>query len=111
MAGSDPSEDEIKELIQSSADSKKDAYAPYSNFRVGAALLAENGKKEVKIFTGQTKLLFNMACVYATWLIFTHLGCNVENCAYPLCTCAERCAVVKAVSEGYTHLKAIAVSV
>ena len=37
-------------------------------------------------------------------------GCNVENCAYPLCTCAERCAVVKAVSDGYTHFKAIAVS-
>ncbi len=34
----------------------------------------------------------------------------MENCVYPLCTCAERCAVVKAVSEGHTEFKAIAVN-
>lgn len=41
-------------------------------------------------------------------LVFS--GCNVENCAYPLSTCAERCAIVKAVSEGCSEFKAIAVS-
>ena len=43
-----PSEDEVKDLITKSQDAKKKAYAPYSNFRVGAALLTENGT----VFTG-----------------------------------------------------------
>ena len=77
-------EDEIRDLIARSNKAKEMAYAPYSNFRVGAALLTDSGD------------------------IFT--GCNVENCAYPLCTCAERCAVVKAISEGQRSFRAIAVS-
>lgn len=53
------------------------AYAPYSHFSVGAALLCKDGS------------------------VFT--GCNVENAAYGLCFCAERTALVKAVSEGHAH--------
>ena len=49
MAESRPSEDEIKELIRESCNAKEKAYAPYSKFKVGAALLTEDGK----IFTGQ----------------------------------------------------------
>ncbi|CAF1223857.1 unnamed protein product, partial [Didymodactylos carnosus] len=64
---------------------KHQAYCPYSNFRVGAALLASDG-----------------TTIYS--------GCNIENCAYPLATCAERTAVCKAVSEGVRSFRAIAVT-
>lgn len=60
------------------------AHAPYSKFRVGAALLTKKGK------------------------VFT--GCNVENSSYSLTICAERSAVFKAISEGHTQFVAIAVS-
>ena len=59
------------------------AYAPYSKFRVGAALLTKSGK------------------------IFT--GCNVENGSYGLTVCAERVAVFKAVSQGEKNFKAIVI--
>lgn len=59
------------------------AYCPYSNFRVGCALLTSNDK------------------------IYT--GCNVENASYPAGICAERTALTKAVSEGIKEFKAIAV--
>ncbi|MBO7401430.1 MAG: cytidine deaminase [Lachnospiraceae bacterium] len=59
------------------------AYTPYSHHKVGAALLTADGK------------------VYS--------GCNVENAAYGPCICAERTAIVKAVSEGNTKFKAIAI--
>jgi cytidine deaminase len=74
----------IKDLVKESLKAKCYAYNPYSHFRVGAALLAENDR------------------------IFT--GCNVENASYGLSICAERTAVVKAVSEGQTKFKAIAVA-
>ena len=65
------------ELIEIARQAQKNAYAPYSNFKVGAALLSSQGK------------------------IFT--GVNVENGSYGLTICAERTAIAKAVSEG--HLK------
>ena len=101
-AVSKPTEDEIQKLIKESKCIKEKAYAPYSQFKVGAALLTECGK----IITGRQ--LFIVITKYNDLLTLS--GCNVENCSYPLCTCAERCVVVKAVSEGYTKFRAIAVS-
>lgn len=73
------------ESIQQAALAAKDrAYVPYSHFPVGVALLTANGH------------------------IFT--GCNVENASYGLTICAERVAITKAVSEGYTTFTAIAVT-
>ena len=79
---------EIKEdinevLVKAAIDTTKYAYVPYSNFKVGAAILAENGK------------------------IYT--GCNIENASYSPTNCAERTAIFKAVSEGVTKFKKIAV--
>ena len=73
------------ELLQLAVEASRKAYAPYSKFHVGAALLAENGD------------------------IFT--GCNVENASYGLTICAERVAIFKAVSEGVRSFTAIAISV
>ena len=73
-----------QELLHHAIGAKTRAYAPYSNFPVGAALLAEDGT------------------------VFT--GCNVENAAYGACICAEQTAIVKAVSEGHRHFQAIAVT-
>ena len=71
-------------LIKLAIAARDKAYAPYSNFFVGAALLAKDGS------------------------VFT--GCNVENTSYGLCICAERTAICKAVSEGYQDFEAIAVA-
>ena len=70
-------------LIQQAIRARDNAYAPYSNYKVGAALLTTNGN------------------------IF--VGCNVENASYGPSMCAERVAVFKAVSEGYKTFEAIAV--
>lgn len=70
-------------LLEEARRARERAYAPYSNYRVGAALLGRSGR------------------------IYT--GCNVENAVYPLSTCAERTAVVKAVSEGEREFIALAV--
>ena len=72
------------ELVRAARAVREKAYAPYSNYKVGAALLTEDGS------------------------IFT--GCNVENASYPAGICAERAAVAKAVSEGHRQFVAIAVA-
>jgi cytidine deaminase len=71
------------ELVDLARQARERAYAPYSRFLVGAALLGRSGR------------------VYS--------GCNVENASYPLCMCAERTALFKAVSEGEQDFEAIAV--
>ena len=78
---SDVSLDELFAEARKAADF---AYVPYSKFRVGAALLADDGT------------------------VIT--GCNVENRSFGLTICAERCAVLKAVSCGLRSFKALAVS-
>ena len=75
---------EAGELVRRALDSRMKAYVPYSGFHVGAALLADNGK------------------------IYT--GCNVENASYGAAICAERTAIVKAISDGAKKILAIAVS-
>lgn len=72
-----------RELIQTAIDMLKRSYVPYSKFRVGAALLT----KENHIYT----------------------GCNIENATYTPTNCAERTAFFKAVSEGETEFRAIAI--
>lgn len=75
---------QYQDLIKQAVESKKFAHAPYSNFRVGAALLTNDNQ------------------------IFT--GCNVESSSYGLTMCAERTAIFKAYSEGERKFKAIAVA-
>ena len=73
-----------EKLISEAQAARERAYAPYSGYRVGAALLGKSGQ--------------------------VYTGCNVENAVYPLCTCAERAVVVKAVSEGERAFAALAVA-
>ena len=77
------SKEQIAMLIQEAAEARGRAYVPYSGFAVGAALLTPDGK------------------------IYT--GCNIESVSYSPTTCAERTALVKAVSEGEHKFTAIAV--
>jgi cytidine deaminase len=73
-----------EELISAAQAARERAYAPYSGYEVGAALLGKSGR--------------------------VYTGCNVENAVYPLSTCAERVAVVKAISEGEREFDALAVA-
>lgn len=73
----------LSELLTSAQAVRERAYAPYSNYTVGAAILGKSGK------------------------IYT--GCNVENASYGLTVCAERNAIFKAVSEGEREFDAIAI--
>jgi len=76
--------DEVRQkLIRSALEARQRAYAPYSNYPVGAALLAKSGR--------------------------IYQGVNIENAAYPTTICAERVAIFNAVSEGERQFDAIAV--
>lgn len=75
---------DYKNLVLKALEARKNAYVPYSNFRVGAALVMEDDS------------------------IYT--GCNIENASYGATNCAERTAIFKAVSEGHSRIKAIAIS-
>ena len=72
-----------EKLIEAAARARQNAHAPFSNFKVGAAVTTKSGK------------------------IYT--GCNVENASYGLTICAERVAIFKAISEGETEFTNIAV--
>ncbi len=71
-------------LFEEAVDASGNSYSCYSGFRVGAALLAKNGK--------------------------IYKGCNIENVSYSMTICAERTAFFKAVSEGVTEFRAIAIA-
>jgi cytidine deaminase len=73
----------IQRLVRAAKDATRNAYIPYSHYPVGAALRASDGT------------------------IFS--GCNVENASYPVTICAERVALVKAISEGHRVFETIAV--
>jgi len=75
--------EENEKLIYIAAEMRKKSYCPYSKFKVGAALLTDDN------------------------VIYT--GCNIENSSYSATNCAERTAIFKAVSEGKTKFKKIAI--
>ena len=74
----------LKDLMQAAEAARSNAYAPYSRFCVGAALLAKSGK--------------------------VYCGCNIENAAYSPTVCAERVAFFQAVQQGEKEFLAIAVT-
>jgi cytidine deaminase len=76
--------DNLTLIIGKAIEASRKAYVPYSNYRVGALLVANDGRQ------------------------FT--GCNVENAAFPACICGERTALVKAVSEGVQNFELIVVA-
>jgi len=73
----------MEDIIQVAIEAREKAYAPYSKFKVGAAVLGRSGR------------------IYS--------GCNIENASYSLTNCAERTAIFKAISEGEQVLEALAV--
>lgn len=74
---------ESRKLLEAAREVRKHSYSPYSEYRVGAAILGENGK------------------VYS--------GCNIENVSYGLTICAERAAIAQMVSDGCYSILAVAV--
>ena len=75
----------MKKLLDAAIAARGNAYVPYSNFKVGAALLLKDGR--------------------------IIMGCNIENASYGLCNCAERTALFKAYSEGITKDDIVAMSI
>ena len=76
-------EKEIKYLIEMAIEARNFSYSPYSNFRVGAALLTNDG--------------------------IIYKGCNIENVSFSITNCAERTALFKAVSDGKKDFRAVAI--
>ncbi len=74
---------DLEQLVVAARAARKQAYAPYSHYAVGAAVQAKSGK--------------------------VYTGCNIENAAYPSGLCAERVAIFKAVSEGEREFVALVV--
>jgi len=79
-----PAAAEVGRMVRAARAARRGAYAPYSRFAVGAAVLTASGK--------------------------IIPGCNVENASYGLSICAERAAIHRAVAEGHRRLKAVAVA-
>lgn len=77
------SEESLQSLIKTATEVRLQSLAPFSNFLVGAAVRAENGK--------------------------VYTGCNIESASYGLTVCAERVAIWKALSEGERHFTELAV--
>lgn len=75
---------DVAQLVDQAIAALQRAYAPYSGYPVGAAVLADDGR--------------------------VYTGCNIENAVYPLTICAERVAITKAISEGAQHILAVAVA-
>ena len=75
----------MNELVKQAVEARKLSYSPYSNFKVGAALLCKDGK--------------------------VFVGSNVENSSYPLCMCAERNALYNAMMHGYKKADFVALAV
>lgn len=76
-------QEQIKSLVEAASQGRENSYSPYSNFKVGAAVLGEDGK--------------------------IYRGCNIENVSYGLTNCAERTAIFNMVSGGCKAFTAIAV--
>lgn len=74
---------DYKELVLRALKAREFSYSPYSHFKVGAAVITENGE--------------------------VYTGCNIENASFGATNCAERTAIFKAISEGHRSIKALAV--
>lgn len=81
---SEPTPEDYRALLDAAEAAKQNAYAPYSNFRVGAAVLTKSGK--------------------------SYSGCNVENVSFGLTLCAERVALASAVADGEREFLAVAIT-
>ena len=85
MKGDHVQDESLRALVEAARDVREHAHAPYSGFRVGAAVLTEAGN--------------------------VHLGCNVENASYGATICAERAAIFAMVTSGEKDLAAVAIFV